>query len=154
MIDLKKLDTLIEPVLRENEIVRHSVKFIPGKNSTLEICLMKQDGTIDLDTCEKVSQQISLILDDLDGDEGNYVLDVCSFGAERVLESPQEIRNEVGNYVHVDLKNPIKGMNEIEGVLTEDNDESLTVSYLLKGVKKTAVIEKENIRLIRLAVKL
>ena len=64
---------------------------------------MKADGTIDLDTCEKVSQQISLILDELDGDEGNYMLDVCSFGAERVLESEQEIRNEVGNPVVVFL---------------------------------------------------
>ncbi|MBR0137168.1 MAG: ribosome maturation factor RimP [Erysipelotrichaceae bacterium] len=154
MIDLKKLDTLIEPVLKENEIVKHSVKFIPGKNSTLEICLMKADGTIDLDTCERVSQQISSILDELDGDEGNYMLDVCSFGAERVLENEQEIRNEIGNYVHIDLKNPVKGMTEIEGVLSEDNDEGLTISYLLKGVKKTAVIEKDNIRLIRLAVKL
>lgn len=154
MIDLKKLDILIEPVLKENEIAKHSIRFIPGRNPVLEICLMKADGTMDLQCCEKVSGEISAILDQLDSDEGNYTLDVCSFGAERVLESHQEIINEVGNHVHVDLANPLKGLTEVEGTLKEVNDQSITVEYLLKGIRKTAVIELDNIRLIRLAVKL
>lgn len=154
MIDLKKLESLSEDIFRTNGITKHRFKYIPGKNATLELAIMKQDGSMDIDTCEKVSQLVSEICDQIDDSESNYYLDVCSFGAERVLESREEVSNEVGNYIHVELFNPMAGFSEIEGTLNQFVDDQLSVIYFVKGVKKTAVIAYDNIKLIRLAVKL
>jgi ribosome maturation factor RimP len=63
------------------------------------------------------------------------------------------MQEAVGRYVHIDLKDPKQGMDSVEGTLQAVGGGSVTVEYLVKGRKKTADVSRENIRLIRLAVK-
>jgi ribosome maturation factor RimP len=116
--------------------------------------IRKADGSMDMDTCAEVSREISALLDECDYGNEAYNLDVCSFGAEPVLETDEEIIGSVDRYVHVDLKNPEKGIDKLEGTLKAVTDTGLEIEYNDKGRKITATIGKDNIRLIRLAVKL
>ena len=150
----KELEKLFLPVFERYGITGHKIRFLSGRPGTLEVMIRKADGSMDMDTCADVSREISALLDECDYGNEAYNLDVCSFGAEPVLDSEEEIIQSVGKYVHVELKNPEKGIDHLEGTLKADSDEGLEIEYNDKGRKKTATIGKDNIRLIRLAVKL
>lgn len=153
-MDLKRLEKILEPVFEEHDIRKTSIRLLSGKTDTLEIMIMKSDGSMDMNTCESVSRKVSVILDEIDFGQQAYNLDVCSFGAERSLGSLEEIEAEINSYVHVELKNPKEGLDIFEGELTELQDRRLTIEHSVKGRKKTAVVDYDNIRLIRMAVKL
>ncbi|MCR5067007.1 MAG: ribosome maturation factor RimP [Erysipelotrichaceae bacterium] len=154
MVNLEKIATAIKPVIDANDISDHSLRFIPGNPAVLELALERREGNVDLDFCEKVSKEVSAVLDEVDDSADSYMLDVCSFGAERVLEDDRQIKDHVGSYVHIDLLNPQKGLDKIEGYLDSFEDDVLTVSYMEKTFKRKTEISRDNIRLIRLAVKL
>ena len=82
------------------------------------------------------------------------MLDVCSFGAEEELENENEIYEHIGDYVHIELKNPEKGIDSIDGTLASFEENVLNITYFVKGVKKQVAINYENVKLIRLAVKI
>ena len=75
---------LIRPVLDAMAIELYEVKWLgSGKNRTLEISIMRPDGTMDLDTCALVSEKLSELLDSDADLTDAYMLEVCSPGAER-----------------------------------------------------------------------
>ncbi len=154
MLNIQKIESLIQPILKANNIGKFKISQKSGKNSILEICIKKIDGEVDLDVCEIVSNQISDILDQHDDSDQPYILDVCSFGAEEVLENEIEIKNHVGDYVHIELRNPQKGIDALDGTLTSFEDKVLNITYMVKGIKKQTAIDYDNVRLIRLAVKI
>ncbi len=154
MLSIQRVDELIKPILEENNIARYHIDILKQGQMILQISLEKSDGTMDLDTCEKISNQISKVLDQYDNDDDRqYMLDVCSFGIEKQLYTVEEIKQHINDYVHVELNNPQYGMDCLEGYLTEMANNQLKIDYLLKGVKKHATIDYANIKLIRLAVK-
>lgn len=154
MLSKEKVINLIEPVLKANGIAKYRVNINKGKSPTLEVCIAKEDGSMDLDTCEVISNLISSVLDANDTSNDAYLLDVCSFGAERVLYDEKDLAEAVGEYVHIELKKPDAGLDLVEGTLMDFQENQLTISYLVKGIKKKAVIDYANVKFARIAVKL
>ncbi|MBE6115440.1 MAG: ribosome maturation factor RimP [Erysipelotrichaceae bacterium] len=152
-MELSELSRLAENIFKKHGIARHQIRWIPGRVGTLEVMIMKEDGSMDMDTCALVSQDLSKMLDEIDYSDAAYNLDVCSFGAEQPLQV-EELDDYIDAYIHVELKNPAKGMDMLEGTLRESNEKTITMEYMDKGRKKTAEIEKDNIRFVRTAVKL
>ena len=114
---------------------------------------MFKDGTMDLETSSLMSGLFLDALETVEGMEFEYFLDVCSPGAERLLNSDDEIEAVVGEYVYVKLQNPKAGVFEIYGDLEKNEPELITIAYMDKTRKKTFDIDKDNIKLIRLAIK-
>jgi ribosome maturation factor RimP len=154
MISIESVRTAIEPVLQDNDISKSTIRTLGGNPPVLEISIYSKNNKVDLDLCEKVSREISAVLDQIDDAQEAYMLDVCSYGAERELESSDEIRENIGSYIHVELINPQKGFDKLEGYLDSLENDELTVSYMDKTAKRKAVIKLDNVKLIRLAVKL
>lgn len=152
MLNINDIERSISQILIDNKITQHQISY-QDNNQRLEICIAYNDGSMDINTCDKISQLISAKLDEIDENEDNYILDVCSFGAEKVLTNQQEILANINNYVHIDLFNPVNGLNNVEGYLLEYQQQA-KISYMAKNIKKEMNIEKENIKLIRLAVKI
>ena len=153
-MQIKDLDKELESVFLKNGITRHAIKLIPGNTKTLEISIMKADGSMDMDTCVLVSREISEVLDRIDYSDEAYNLDVCSFGAEYELENDEDIVNSIGEYVHADLIDPKDGYDQYEGKLLEYEDGVLKIEFFIKGRRKTASVKRADIRFIRRAVKL
>ena len=153
MLNKEKIDELISSLLIENDITKHRISIITSTELILEICIKKSDGSMDLDTCEKISSLISEVLDANNISDSKYTLDVCSFGAEEVLDNLSDVINHINDYVHIELRNPTKGLDQLEGYLKEVVNNQLSVEYMVKNIKKTIEIEYDNIKLIRLAVK-
>lgn len=124
------------------------------KPPVLRISIEKKDGTIDLDTCALASDAISTELDTRDEIDGEYMLEVCSPGAERELRNDEEIAGALGKHVYVKFKNPVNGLNDVTGDLSSVEDEVLTVRYFDKGRPRKAEVSKDNIALIMTAVKM
>ena len=155
MDQIEKIKTMIQPVLQQHKCSLYDLRWVQdGKMRILQVSVMYPDGSMDIDTCAAVSEGISSLLDESDIISHEYFLEVCSPGAERELRSFQEIKEAVGEYVFVKLKDPKAGMDSVKGTLLEAGEESVTISYMAKAVRKKITIDSQNIALIRLSVKI
>lgn len=126
-----------------------------GNMKSLQVSIMKGDGTMDLDNCAMISEQLSAMLDEKDLIKHEYYLEVCSPGAERELRNFEEVKAAVGEYVYVKLKNVMaKGIYEVLGTLEKCEEGMLSMTYMDKASKRKIDIAYDNVALIRLAVKL
>ena len=79
-------------------------------------------------------------------------------GCERELKTNEDIISSINEYVHVDLNNYVsinqkQKFKSLEGYLEEVNDNNIVVLVNYRGQKKHIPIQKDNIQLIRLAIK-
>ncbi len=150
---IEHLKELFQPVFEKNNVNLYEVVFKnSGKDHTLEVSIMKPDGTMDLDTCAIVSEELSEILDAEDPIQEEYTLEVCSPGAEREIRNFDEIAQ--GMYVYVRLKHPFKKMLEFTGEILDVNEDGLIhLAYRDKAATRKAEFTKDDIDFIRFAVK-
>ncbi len=152
---LEKLKKVLEPEIVKEGLILYKLAFTSETGQkTLQVMVCHEDYSLDLDTCEKISDKLSQILDKEDLLPDSYYLDVCSPGAERELLNDQMILAAIDQYVHLELKDPKAGIDTIEGYLRKFADNELTIEYKDKTRTKQLTVEQNNLRLIRLAVKL
>jgi ribosome maturation factor RimP len=72
---------------------------------------------VGLEDCERVSREISALLDVEDPIPGAYTLEVSSPGFDRVLRTPAHFGRFVGSRVFVELKEPREGRRRYTGEL-------------------------------------
>ncbi len=156
MEQLSIIQGWLEPVFEKHNVQLYSLQFNKemGMN-ILQVAITNESDSIDLDICADVSEDISTILDaHEDVIDGEYYLEVCSAGAERELMNDQQIEESIEKYVYVSFKKNIGDMEDVTGYLKEANAENVTVEYMNKTVRKRLSIAKDNIKKIRLAVKI
>ena len=152
---LKQIKEMCTTLLQAEEIQLYDVSWQQeGRNRILQIAIMREDGSMDIDTCAMMSEIISQKLDELDLVSGEYFLEVCSPGAERELKDDVQIKAALNEYVYVKLRNPQAGYDALKGYLIAVEDDAITISYMDKAVKKQAKVQKDNIALIRLSDKI
>lgn len=150
MFDTSDVEKMIEPVLMKYNLYLYEVLWVKEYGyRMLRVSIDKKDGGIDSDTLAIVNEYLSKKLDEYDGDMPEYMLEVCSPGAERTLRNKEEIKESVGQYVNV------KTINEtFEGTLLSYEDDTLVVEINIKGRMKKVSIKETDIKKIRLAVKI
>ena len=109
-----------------------------------------KEGGVDILDCEKISREVSDLLDEADPIEGSYTLEVGSAGAERALKRPGDFAQFMGRPVLVKLYRALEGQKEIPGVLTAFDPESGAVTVEAGGAPRT--FEKKDVALVRLRV--
>ena len=153
MEKLDKLKDLFRPVLDECGVSLYELSW-NGKEKTLQLSIIRPDGTMDLDTCCDVSEKISELLDREDPISQEYTLEVCSPGAEREIRDLDELAHMIGTYVFVRMHENVGKLHEVTGEITEADDTSVTIEYRDKAVKKKVTTAKDNIEFIRMAVRI
>lgn len=155
MDQIQKIKELVAPILEKEEIQLYEVQWHnEGSMRILQIAIMRNDGSMDIDTCADMSERISECLDEADLISSEYFLEVCSPGAERELKDEAQIKAAIGEYVYVKLRNPKAGMDEVKGYLKSMEENEVLIEYMDKAVKRKVSIELDNISLIRLSVKI
>lgn len=155
MSSISSIRSLVDPILVKHNVICYECKWInEGKNRILQVAIMRDDGSMDLDTCQLVSNDVSEVLDAHDLIAFEYYLEVCSAGAERELRNDAEISAVIGANVFVRLNKPVEKLMEVTGELLSFEDGVIVVEYRNKQKKSKLTIEKSNISLIRLAVAL
>ena len=151
---VSKIKDSILPLLEEHGVQLYEILWRnEGKTKILQIAIMHKDGTMDIDGCAEMAEVIGNKLDELDSITYEYMLEVCSPGAERVLRSLDEVKDVVGEYVFIKLINEVDKLSEVTGTFMEINDDELLIQYMNKAVKKKMKVKYSNISLIRLSVK-
>ena len=135
MDQMDKLKELITSIVEANDMQVYDISWqTVGNMKSLQVAIMKADGTMDLDGCALISEQLSEMLDREDMIAHEYYLEVCSPGAERELRTLEEVKDAVGEYIYIKLKDVMaKGIYEIQGTLDAVNGETLSLTYMDKA---------------------
>ena len=108
MANLEELTALIEPVVTDSgfELVR--VALIEGPSLTLQIMLEDPaTGQMKVDDCARVSRKISLLLDETDPIDSEYMLEVSSPGIDRPLTRLKDFDRWIGHDAKLELRDAI-----------------------------------------------
>ena len=108
-----------------------------GPNYYLRIFIDSEKG-IDLDDCEKVSNEINEKLDEADYIKEQYYLEVSSPGVERILRKDRHLEQNIGKQVEAKLfKKDENGSKNYIGELKKFDEETVTIDEVK--------IERKNI---------
>ncbi|HET9793162.1 MAG TPA: ribosome maturation factor RimP [Thermoanaerobaculia bacterium] len=121
-----------------------------GRHLVLRLVLDKEEG-VTLEDCEKVSRDVSPLLDAEAPIGHRYHLEVSSPGLDRKLYSPDDARRFVGRRVKVQSILPVEGSRNFRGILDsvegdrlrivdEDSRKTYNLSF---GEVKVARLEPE-----------
>ena len=115
----ERLISLIEPLLRQLGYELVELEFAPGRGrGSLRIFIDRPEG-IGISDCERVSREVSALLDVEDPVPGAYALEVSSPGDDRVLRTQAHFERFKGARVLVELIAPRAGRRRYTGLLQE-----------------------------------
>ena len=116
-----------------------------GRHSTLRLYIESPDG-IGLEECEKVSRQVSSVMDVEDPITGEYSLEVSSPGLDRPLYSLEQFQRYIGERLSVKLRSAFDGRRKFSGQLKGiENEEIILVVDGHEYLLPIELIEKANI---------
>jgi ribosome maturation factor RimP len=139
----EKLIGLTEPLLLQLGYELVDLEYVPGRaHALLRIFIDRAGGTdpapgvdfapgvdrsggVGLDDCERVSREVSALLDVEDPVPTGYTLEVSSPGFDRVLRTPAHFQRFVGERVRVELLAPRDGRRRYTGRLQALNGEGI-----------------------------
>lgn len=117
------LQKLIEPIVVSMgyDFVGLEVHSQP-RGSLLRVYIDSGEG-ITADDCQKVSHQISGILEVEDPINGRYTLEISSPGLDRPLFTEEHFKHFAGNEVRIRLGSPVEGRRKFTGTLQGVDDD-------------------------------
>jgi ribosome maturation factor RimP len=101
-----------------------------GKYSLLRIYIEREEG-VSIEDCEKVSRQVSALLDVEDPIAGEYTLEVSSPGMDRPLFSIEHYSQYVSREVDLKLRRPLDGRRKFKGQIIKVSGD--IVGLLVEG---------------------
>ena len=146
------VEQLVSPIVQELNLELVDIEYVKeGASWFLRVYVDKSEG-IDIEECGQVSEKLSEKLDEMDPIPHNYFLEVSSPGAERPLKKKEDVEKAIGKLVNVKTYEPIEGSKTFEGELISFENDTLTVSVMIKTRKKEIAIPYEKVAKARLAV--
>jgi len=143
---LEQLQAMLAPVVEALGYECWGIEFISqGRHSLLRVYIDHANG-IQVDDCEKVSRQVSGVLDVEDPISSEYTLEVSSPGMDRPLFTLEQFAKHTGEQVKIKLRSPFEGRRNFQGLLKGVEEQDVIVQadeheYLLP----VDSIEKANI---------
>ena len=143
---MAKIEERVEELIKEKiENIGYSLYDVEyakeGPNYYLRIFIDSEKG-IDLDDCEKVSNEINEKLDEADYIKEQYFLEVSSPGIERILRKDRHLEQNIGKQVEAKLfKKDENGNKNYIGELKKFDEQTVTIDEVK--------IERKNIAQIK-----
>ena len=141
----EKVEQLVKDPIEKLRYSLYDVEYVKeGPEYYLRIYIDKESG-IDLNDCEKVSNEINEILDKADYIKEQYYLEVSSPGIERKLRKDKHLEQNISKNVEIKLfKKDNNGKKEYTGKLKAFNQEEIIIE-----TDKEIAIERKNIAQIK-----
>lgn len=133
----ENVENLVKSKIEDLGYELYDVQYVKeGQNYILRIFIEKQNGSIDLNDCEKVNDGINDLLDSANYIKEQYFLEVSSTGVEKILRKDKHLKDNIGNEVQINLFKQIdvfgKKQKEIIGILKKI-DENNVILQLGEG---------------------
>ncbi|MED5611833.1 MULTISPECIES: ribosome maturation factor RimP [Pseudomonas] len=124
---LEQLQALLAPVVEALGYECWGLEFLSqGRHSLLRVYIDKADGIL-IEDCEKVSRQVSGVLDVEDPISGEYTLEVSSPGMDRPLFTLEQFARYVGEQVKIKLRVPFERRRNFQGILRGVEEQDVVV---------------------------
>ena len=144
----RELESLLAPTVQALGCEVWGLEYRPHGRGRPTLRLYIDSGSgVNIDDCERVSQQVGALLDVEDAIVGPYRLEVSSPGLDRVLFRREQYLASVGAAVDVRLAVPFEGRRHFQGQLAglEGEDVVLRVAedeYLLplEQIQRTRIV--------------
>ncbi len=126
MQNLSRLRTMLEPPVESLGYELLHLEFA-GQGGGILRLYIDAPGGIELDDCEAVSRQVSLVLDVEDPVKNAYTLEVSSPGLDRPLVKPAHFQRFVGEKVRIVMHVHVLGRRRFTGTLVEADETAAVV---------------------------
>ena len=128
----ERVESLIKQKIEDLGYQLYDVQYVKeGQSYFLRVFIEKENGSIDLNDCEKVNDGISDLLDEASYIKEQYFLEVSSTGIEKVLRKDKHLEDNIGNNVQVNLFKPVellgKKLKEVQGMLKSFDKDTITL---------------------------
>lgn len=144
---ISRLEGDLEKLLAPSGVEVVDVQYLSAHgNMVLRVFIDVPGKSVDLNTCERVSRQISSWLDDKDPIDGPYLLEVSSPGIDRILKKDRDFERFNGQKVKVQLKEKWNNKRNIIGMLAGYNENEI----LIDGEEQRMAIPRHIISKVRL----
>ncbi|MFA5527248.1 MAG: ribosome maturation factor RimP [Peptostreptococcales bacterium] len=147
---VQETEGILESYLKDSEYSLFNIEYIKeGKDWVLRVYIDKEEGSMGLEDCEKVSSFLSKALDEKDLIDRQYTLEVSSPGIDRPLLKESDYVKYAGKDIDIFLYKAIDGHKIITGKLKglEDNE---IIIFNAKGLEEK--VHRELVSQVRLAV--
>ena len=133
----EKVENLVKEKIEKIGYELYDVEYSKeGKDYYLRIFIDKKEG-IDLNDCEKVTNEINDLLDKANYIKEQYFLEVSSPGIERVLKKDKHLEQNIGKEVNIKLfKKDENGEKEYQGILKAFNENEIELEENTKIARK------------------
>jgi len=112
-----QLESLIEPVVQSLGCELWGLEYLTQSKVMLLRIYIDRDSGIELTDCEKVSRQVSAVMDVEDPISGEYTLEVSSPGADRQLFKLEHFKAFAGSNIKLRLRVAFEGRRKFSGLL-------------------------------------
>ncbi|MBP1961069.1 ribosome maturation factor RimP [Paenibacillus aceris] len=130
------IEDMLKDFIEQNGFELVDIEYVKeGSNWFLRVYADKEGG-IDIDDCGRISEYLSVQLDEKDPIADAYFLEVSSPGAERPLKKTQDYYKAVNSHVFVTTYEQIEGSKEFEGLLVSFDEQDLVIEI---GKKKVTI---------------
>lgn len=150
----EKVENLIKEKIEDLGYQLYDVQYVKeGQSYFLRVFIEKENGSIDLNDCERVNDGINDLLDEANYIKEQYFLEVSSTGIEKVLRKDKHLEDNIGNNVEVNLFKPVellrKKLKEVQGILKSFNKDIITLQVNNAQEISEISIERKDISQIK-----
>ncbi len=122
-----EIEQLLMPTIADMGYILWGCEYhAQGKHSLLRIYIDKESG-IGIEDCERVSRQVSAILDVEDPIRDHYSLEVSSPGIPRPIFYNWQYERYIGKNIRIKLYSPLMGKRVFIGTIASANENELVL---------------------------
>jgi ribosome maturation factor RimP len=122
-----RIAEIIDPVLASMDYRLVRVRLLNQNGMTLQVMAERDDSTMTVEDCEKVSTAISPVLDVEDPVDKAYHLEVSSPGIDRPMVRKSDFTRWHGHIVKCETSIMVDNRKRFRGKIAETNDEGFTI---------------------------
>lgn len=122
-----RIARIVEPIANDLGYSLVRIKVTQESGCTLQIMAEDENGRFTIEDCEKLSKDVSPVLDVEDPIDREYHLEVSSPGIDRPLVRVRDFRAYIGHEAKVELADAIDGRKRFRGTIEAVTDDTVTI---------------------------
>jgi ribosome maturation factor RimP len=123
-----RIAAIVEPVANDLGYALVRIKITQENGMTLQIMAEDAFGRFAISDCERLSKDLSPVLDVEDPIEREYHLEVSSPGIDRPLVRARDFRTYIGHEAKVELSDMLEGRKRFRGLIKAATDDTVTIT--------------------------
>jgi ribosome maturation factor RimP len=123
-----RIARIVEPVANDLGYSLVRIKMLQENGLTLQIMAEDATGRFTITDCERLSKDVSPVLDVEDPIDREYHLEVSSPGIDRPLVRARDFANYIGHEAKIELSDLLDGRKRFRGIIKAVDAETVTVT--------------------------